>query len=83
MAHITDALSLSEHYKTRVRLRTPSNVIRENEAPREPLEIKLIDHGELKSEMLFRSGAMRIRTSDGHRVYLWAVAPCKCQLVAI
>jgi hypothetical protein len=39
-AHITEALSLTEDYNTRRRLRTPSNVIRENEALREPLEIK-------------------------------------------
>ena len=42
-AEITESLSLTEHYNTRVRLQTPSNLIRENEAPREPLEIKLIN----------------------------------------
>ena len=39
-ASITKALSLTEDYDMRRRLRTPSNVIRENEALREPLEIK-------------------------------------------
>jgi hypothetical protein len=39
-AHITKALSLTEHYNTRRRLQTPSNVIRENEELREPLEVK-------------------------------------------
>ncbi len=37
---ITEALSLTEDYNTCVRLQTPSNVIREDEAPREPLEIR-------------------------------------------
>jgi hypothetical protein len=35
-----------------VKLRTPSNVIRENEAPRELFEIKIINPGELESETI-------------------------------
>ena len=37
---ITEALSLTEDYNTCVRLQTPSNVVREDEAPREPLEMR-------------------------------------------
>ena len=59
-------------------------MIRENEALREPLEIKIINAGELKSENVIsikrdeNSGKMM-----GRRVYLCAVAPRRCQLVAI
>jgi hypothetical protein len=82
-AHITKALRLTEDYNMRRRLRTPSNVIRENEALREPLEIKNNRPCELKSETLFRPSAMKIRTRDRRRVYLCAVAPCRCQPIAI
>lgn len=49
---IEEALSVTKDYEMRVRLRVLLNLIRENEATREPIEIKIVNAGELKSDKI-------------------------------
>jgi hypothetical protein len=59
-ADLEEAMLRTEDYEIRVRLRTLLNLMRESAAEREPIDVRIINAGELKSDK-----AIRITRDEG------------------